>query len=882
MNHRRIERAVVIGGCVITLVAATPAIAQQASRATTVEEIVVTGTYIGRSADDMPSPITVLGQDDLSRAGRDTIAEVFKVLPITTGSFTFGDPVAQRFSSAANLDLRGLGPTATLVLLNGRRQTVAAIPNQDGNIFADVNSLVPPIAIERVEIIKDGASALYGSDAVAGLANFITRDDFEGAEFQASYSATDTDKTSDDVTLSMLLGGHTDRAGFMFAASYLDRSELLVRQFPDQVPFLFASALANPGSYALLPGQPYVAPYDAIPPGTPIIDPLCGSDELGGFPDAGIPAGTPGGPGLCRMLPGVDTSILPDQQRTNVFASGQFALSDAIEIYGEFGYAREEVARGSSPSFGALQLLAIPASNPGNFLGGDVLWLGRPIGLRTQVTYQDNESDTSRGVVGLRGDFNEDWSWDASAVYADNSYRFQWFDSLRSRLVAALNCEGGPGNDQCFNPFGSEFLASPGSPLYNDPAVIDDFFIPAVLEADSSLKTYGAIVTGQLMELPAGPLGVAFGAQYRDESLSGNWSDEMNRGEFVFVPRSNDYAGDQDVWGAFAEVALPIADSLDVQLAARYEDYGGDVDTFDPKIAVLWRPVEHFTLRGSWGTSFAAPSAFQLSGTITSVESVFDPATNMQVTPAVFTQGNADLEPYDSTNWTLEAVWQPIDDLRLALNYWNFDIEDIIVAESPQAVFNNDPFDPRIVRNALGSPQQVNLQYINAAGIEADGFDLSGSYGVEIGNAGRLSFDTNWTYVLTYDLQESPTSPVIDGVGQRNFVNPAFGAPQPEYRGNLSVRWDLGGHSASITGRYTDGFENDQNPASPADSFTTVDIQYSFALDGWFGNRSMITLGAVNVFDEDPSYLLLDSLAYDATVHDGRRRMLYVRLFQAF
>jgi len=874
------------------LLAASGAVAQEAASTSgeeEMQEVVVTGTYIGSSVDNLPSPVTVVGQEELTNTGRGSIAEVLKSLPINTGSFTFGDPVAQRFSSGANLDLRGLGPASTLTLVNGRRQASVAIPNQDGNVFVDVNSLVPPIAIERIEVIKDGASALYGSDAVAGIANFITRNDFQGAEFQVGYSATNTDKRSDDLTAGLLLGAGTDAGNVIFAASYLDRSELLVRQFPEQVNALLPSALSQPGSYALLPGQPYVAPYNALPPGTPIIDPLCASPQLGQFPDAGIatnPAGTgpgtPGGVGTCRLHVGTDTAIIPEQRRANLFTSGRFGLTDSVESYAEFGFARDRVARGSSPSFGALSLLTIPAMNPGNFLGGNVLWLGRPLGLRHGVTRQDTESDTYRGVFGLRGDINEDWRWDASAVYANNRSRFQWLDSLRTRIQAALNCQGGTNNNQCFNPFGSEFGTAPGNPLYNDPAVINDFFIPAVLESESALKTYEGVVTGKLAELPAGPLGIAIGGQLRDETLDGNWSDEMNRALFIFVPQSFDYSGSQDVWGTFVELAVPVTQELNFQVAGRYEDYGDGIDTLDPKVAARWQPIDPLTLRASWGTSFAAPSVFQRFGSITSTENLLDPATNVRVTPPIFTRGNEALEPFSSTNWTVEAVWEPVDDVRLSLNYWNFDIEDIIVAESPQAVFNANPFDPRIIRNALGSPQQVNLQYINAAFIKADGVDLTGNYSFEIGSAGRLAFDTTWTYVMSYDLQESPNSPVIDAVGRRNFVNPAFGAPQPEFRGNLGVAWTKGGHDASVRARYIDGFENDQNPASPAGSFTTVDVQYSYSLDGWLGEGTMVTLGATNVLDEDPPILLLDSLGYDATVHDGRRRLMFVRFTQHF
>jgi outer membrane receptor protein involved in Fe transport len=897
------SRTLRVGICSTTIVFAASVLGapQGASSRDTLEEVVVTGTYLERSVDELPSPVSVLGEDEIVKGGRTTLAEVFKTLPINTGSFAFGDPVAQRFSSGANLDLRGLGPASTLVLLNGRRQTNTAIPNQDGTSFVDVNSLVPPIMVERVEVIKDGASALYGSDAVAGTANFITRNNFEGAEFDVGYSAAAGD--SDEITIGAIFGTGNDSSHIVFAASYLDRSHLNVEEFPDSFPFLFTSGGGQPGSYFLLPGQTYNPPYDAFPPGTPIIDPACGSEALGGFPEAGVPrnpANTapaePGGVGLCRMLTSVETAIIPDQRRTQLYVTGHTELSPAVELFGEGGFTRDRVTRGSSSSFAFLgapgvSLMTIPAENPGNFFGGTVQWFGRPLGLYNADTVQKTENDTYRGVLGFRGDLGSRWSWEISASYSENRARFQWLDSLRDRLQAALNGVGGPNNNEFFNPFGG---------AVNSRSVVDDFFVPAVLEAESSLASYEALIRGNLMELSGGPLGIAIGAQYRSSDLSGNWDDNMNRGRFAFITiPTPDFSGKQDVRAAFFELGVPVLPSLNLQLATRYESYGNDVDTVDPKIAVRWQPLEQLTLRASWGTSFAAPTVFQQVGTLTSTERVRDPlipgAAGI-VAPPVATRGNRDLEPYDSTNYNIELVWTPLDALRLSLAYWNFDIEDIIVPTPYQQLANST--DPNVnVREPPGTGTIVTLngQFINAAGIEADGLDLTGDYTLEIGRYGSLNFSTAWTYVLSYDYQIAEDQPVVDGVGLRSFNT--FAAPQPEVRGTATIRWNLGPHEASISGRYIDSLINtDPASAPPAancsifnpdtcqrvGSFTTVDVQYSFTLEDWFGKATRFTIGANNVFDKDPPYMIQDNLGYDGRIHDGRRRIVYARVNQSF
>lgn len=847
------------------------------------QEIVVTGSRLSRSVDDIPSPVTVLNAEDLAATGRATVSDMLKTLPIQAGSMTMSDNLSNIYTSGSNVDLRGLGPASTLVLLNGRRQTVFASPTDDGDTFVDVNSLMPTIMIDRIDIVKDGGSALYGTDAVAGTVNFITRSNFTGAEMNVRYQTTQVDEDNEDLVLSGIVGFGGERGHAVLAVDYLDRTGFPLRNHKRLANNAFASGLSNPSLYVLSAGRTYAAPYDSLPRGVTIIDPLCGAAELGGQPIAGVPTSTPGGPGACRMLGGYSYTLVPDEQRLNAMVTANYSATDAISTYIEVGYSRDRISRETSPSFGNGILRNIPASNPGNIFGNDVLWLGRPLGLRSGNAFQRIENDTTRGVWGFKGGFGDtSWDWDIAAVFSNSRFRVAQPDSLADRLLAAFNGVGGPNNNQYFNPFGNASLASPGDPRYNDPAVIADFFVPAVLEAETSLRTLDFQTTGNILSLPAGELALAVGGQLRDETVKGDWDANMNAGRYTLIPGAPDWYGSRDIWGLFAELAIPVVSSLDLQIAGRYEDYGGDVNAFNPKVAALWRPLDALSIRASWGRSFRAPGLIQLFGRQSSAESLV--VNGRQIAPVVEVVGTESLDPERADAWSVEVVWDPTANLRFNVSHWDFDIEDIIIRDSPFAIAQGQTCGGGVlVCNALGEIVRILTRFSNAAFLKTNGFDLGATYRWPA-RIGELTFSANGTWVDEYQLRASDTSPVIDGVGSRNWAN--FGSPQPQWRGTASVQWALDGHTAMLTGRYIDNQTNDVPAAGrPATmgSYTTVDLSYSYTLEGMLGGKqTTFSVGATNLLDELPPIAYGATAAFDTETYDGRGRMIYAEFRQGF
>lgn len=365
-----LNRLLLSSTALVLLSAAGPALAQDAdpqdSSPSSVDDIVVTGSLIRSRQDQTPSPLDVVSAADIQAQGARDISDVVVALPVNTGSQFNSDVQGQGGTlGTSNVNLRGLGLNSTLILLNGRRQTEYGLNNADGVTFVDVNSLVPLIAVQEVAVLKDGAAATYGSDAVAGVVNFITRDRFEGAEFQVGYQAT-TDDNQTDFTAAGIFGKAGSNWRLMGAFSYLDRTDLSAADRPETTAGSNISTLGQPGSFqpVFYPiganGRPNTAaaPNDA---GPPVRDPLCGAEGVGGIPGAGV-----GPDGGCGYDSSGANSLVPQEQRIQLFATSELRPTERLYLRLEAAYAKSQAEFESSPGFPIVQFPIIPANNPGN------------------------------------------------------------------------------------------------------------------------------------------------------------------------------------------------------------------------------------------------------------------------------------------------------------------------------------------------------------------------------------------------------------------------------------------------------------------------------------------------------------------------------------
>jgi iron complex outermembrane recepter protein len=899
-----------------------------------VEEIVVTGTYIRRQSQfDSPSPLVTVAADDLAATGANEIGEVIEDLTINTGSQNNPDAFTQNLSTGtSNVNLRGLGVSSTLVLINGRRQTQSAITSDRGENFVDTSSLPPLIAFERVEILKDGATALYGSEAVAGVVNFITRQNFEG--FDLEFSAQSVDGTpQEDFEVNGAFGSGNDRTHVLAAWSLLERDPLTThdRRLSSRTDDL--SQAGNPGSFLVpsLPGNPafqsvWTAAFDRNLNGVAdFVEPTLGLPAVPGaqtpvFADqdcaaiaaqdpkavptfaASVPSPIGTIPlGLCQFDFGDYYSLVPEETRRSGYVELTHVFNDSLEGRLEFHVADNEAVRNNSPSFPFTQFPTVPATHPDNPYGTDVRFIGRVQGAGGAAAPSVHNSNTRRFAAALTGDVNETWLWEIAAQASENDFFVEATDTLIDRFNLAIrglggpNCSslgstpgggGTPGAGGCvyFNPFGS---ALTGAGTRNSSELMSWINGSEHFEAESRLVTVEGFATRQFGELGGGPLGLAVGAQYRGDEIAYDYDANANRDNFMFLIGNPDFENDRDANAVFVELALPLAETLHLQLAGRYENYGQGVDSTDPKATLLWRPTLRLSVRGSVGTSFRAPSLFQAFGTQTTYQQLIDPNVGTPQFFSVRTQPNpsgAPLQPEEADVLNVGVSWEITEQLRLGVDYWSFDYASVIIEQNAQALLNAAALGDaqaraQVIRDpASGLLLRVEPFYANASALETDGFDLSVSYDFELDGGASLRVGADASYIASYDIDD-PQAGSIDGAGRRNFAN--FGTSTPEWRSNLFMEWARERHAVNVFVRHIDSYVDDQvalgqGPAfyRPVDSQVTLDAQYRLTLRA--ENAPTLAFGAINLLDEEPPHLATNG-GYDSKVHDPRGRLWYAR-----
>jgi outer membrane receptor protein involved in Fe transport len=839
-----------------------------------VEEVVVTGSYIQRAVEDTATPVSVIGTEELEKQAIQTSDYLFKNLPMASGARSTPDSTNSPYQlGMANVNLRGLGVASTLTLINGRRQVVSPVPLDDGSSFVDINT-IPLIMVERLEVLQDGGAALYGSDAIAGVANFIMRRSFEGLEVRGSYQTT-TEDSQEDYNFGAVGGLSGDRWNFVAGIEGLYRTELAQNARPFSAGKI-RSALGSPGAFAPVGG------------GLPRIDPNCAA--VGGIPTPFAP----GGLGLCGadLTPFFSTGLVAPEQRVLGYATGEYRLSEKHKLYAELGFAHNEAKLFSAPSYSNLSFPVIPANNPGNLVanggyGIPVIYYGRPLnGLNSTPNEQRRRSDMVRFVIGAEGDVNETWGYNLSYTFAQQLYSpTNIRDTLKNRFIAALNGVGGPNNNQFFNPFGTAFT---NPALANDPKVIADFTYDSWRKYNGKLHSAEAVFTGSLGSLPGGPIGVAVGGQLRRETLDFQSDPNQQSGNLVFLFSGPDTSVERDSYAVFGESVFPIAPNAEIQLQGRYEHYSGGIGgSFNPKIAGRWEPVEDLVLRASASTSFRAPSLSQVSEVSTINAAIIDPF-NPSLIPffnQILSVPGANLEPETATNLGAGVAWSPLPGLDLTLDYWRYDYQDLIVKENAQAIVNANPNDPRIIR-AGGDPRglisQVRVNFVNQNAVLADGADFSARYRTEL-EQGEIDLTLRGTYMNQYTTTINGKEQDVSG--KRNFSN--FARSLPKWRSNLIGTYSLGPHDFTTTVNYISSYNDFLNPASPIaeyeiKSFTTIDLQYSLELEQLDADIAVGVLNVSNIYPPNSRIISGDLQGFDRFVHDPRGRLVYVRATKRF
>lgn len=843
------------------------------------ETITVIGTYLGRGEpQNAASPVSVLAREELLNSGEiDLTAAVFD-MPVNQGSESQPNIFFQNFSAGtAQYNLRGLGLGSTLVLVDGKRVVTSASAAQDGSTFVDIN-MVPKIAVERIEVLKDGAAALYGSDAVAGVVNYTLRKRVRGIELDGSYQST-YDGKQNEFELAGIAGFSFGNFDVVGAVNYFRRYPL---QATDRAFTLGTgySRSGQPGNYILLPTNGISPPAATNPPLTP--DPNC---------EAGNGVIDPGPTNHCLYDFIPPNQLVIPEKRLQLYGAISGDLTDGIRsnlnIIWTDGRVLGQTLPPSLPATGGI----VPATHPNNPFGFDAVFIGRPFASNSPPGVINRKNQTFRVSAELDGALSDSFDWKLGGQYSTNFYNYNYPDTRLDRLNAALRGQGGPNSNEYFNPFG----LSTG----NSAGVLADIRADARREARSKLLTIDGVITGGLdIGLSGGELGVAFGAQYRRESLKADFDSITNNFELAYLGGAKDYMGRRNIFGMFTEISVPFTNRLEAKLAARFEHYDLAGSTFNPKFALRYEPVDGLVLRGSYSTTFRAPSLLQTYGFQGAVAEI-QPG---QFRTVLFTP-NPDLKNESAKVFNVGTVFETkdglfgaSDKLFISVDYWNFSYKDVITGVNPVQMVNDftaalaagtathnnlntsTAFRNFVLSGGTGvfsrnnSIAGVVSPFVNAASLKTSGIDVELKYEFDIGDV-HATLNGAATRTLAYDLVPYAGAATIDGLGQRNFFN--FGRSNSKFRANAGATFKSGNHSLGVSMRHVAGYDDEVNLASIR-PHTEFDAHYMLEMKDW---GTTLAVGVTNLFDKDPPFVKT-FFGFDSQQADPRGGMFFIRLSQ--
>ncbi len=825
--------------CGLMLLVMLPFPALAADDILELQKFAVTGSRIKRVDVEGISPLVVLDREKIESTGATTVKELFRYVIYNSAGIVSETNVQGTAPASAAIDLRGLGANRTLVLVNGRRMPVFPFAQggggsqSDGASFVDIN-LIPLGAIERVEILKDGASAIYGSDAIAGVVNFILRKDYEGAELTFDLGTTD-EGDGGEGHFTFTAGMADERANLTLTFDHFERNPIWARDrsFSESAngPIDNRSRSGNPGTIVNL-NTGSLSPDPRCPPGS-VSGPFCMYD----------------------FAPWV--TLIPEVKRTSVAANGSFEINENLSAFASAMFMFSDSERDIAP-VGIPPELFVGADNPNNiYPGSDLLVAYRFLELGPR---RDRfETDTYNIVAGLNGTFNE-WDWELGAGTGQVDTKMTGVNGY-----ATLDSMQAEVDNGTLNPFGDSPDFDPESVMYTTRR-----------RGKSNLDFVDLKATGDILELTHGNVSAAVGAEYRNEDYSDGFDPLTASGSVMGVGGvSGD--GDRDVAAVYAEFAIPVVNELEVQLAGRYDNYSDFGGTFNPKLGLRWRPRGNLLFRASGGTGFKAPSLPELySGDIRLFDSVFDPVTGAPTEVNVVSGGNPDLDAEESNNYNLGLVWDINNAWDLGLDYWRIDNDNAVTAPRPQFFVNNETAYPdSVIRDDNGEIDTVITNFQNVASQKVWGIDFS--TGARWMTAGSGDFGLNLATTYLGSFEQEPVS----GAG---FDELAGKDGRPRWRGLTSLSWSKANYSANVILNYVGDYKLTQNDET-VDAWTPVDVQLGWQPRSVEGGK--VTFGVKNLFNEEPPtdpFYERDPLwpFYNKALHDPRGRFLYARYSHEF
>jgi iron complex outermembrane receptor protein len=847
MNNKKTFKrsAIALAVSSATILAAGLGSVAYAQETLELEEVTVTGSNIPRAVSDAPSPITVINSLDIQLSGYTNTADILR--DSAYNSFgSYSERSGSSFGQIATADLRGLGSQYTAVLINGRR-----VPGSPftGASTVDLNT-IPISAIERVELLKDGASAIYGADAVGGVVSITLKDDFEGFEVGGGVSAPSFEG-GDSENFNILWGKTTEKGNIMIGAEYFSRDPVFDADrdysaaFIDDVPNprfdRETGGISAFGNTGFFPDFSSAFPLGDCP--TSVYEGVLA--EPFGFDGTGC--------GFAYANRSAQTGTL---ERKSIFINGEYEINEDMSVYADVRFNNNETAGRYAPAAG---FFTFSADSPFNPLGFDIPTAHRFVGHGNRDETASIDELTT--VFGLKGEFENGIGYDVWGQY----FNYEALEKGAGYVqLSGINAEVAAGNYNVFDP------------LSQDPihlGAIERSTAPLTRDIQTKYTSAGATFNGESFEMAGGNVGWAAGAEVAEEDYQDIY-DEFRENFDVIGSAGNSAAGDRSRWAVFGEMRLPVTDKFEINLAARHDDYDDVGTAFSPQVSARFSPNDNLTFRGSWGEGFKAPNLTSIHGapsqssdrtvdqTRCDAQGITDCAARQIQT---LRTSNPLLEPEDSTNINFGLIVD-LGPFSGSLDYYDIELTNAVTRLSnttlvERALANDLPPGASINRAPTidgipGVILDIVSPIANAAVTGVSGLDLDMNMNLESG-VGNWDIGLQWVHTLTNEFQNTPNDELTDSIGGSNAGVSGY----PEDRINTTVRLNREDVTVSLNSRYISSFDN-PTETSKYESWLSHDVTVNWT-NAFNVEGLEFTAGVQNITEEEPK---IDEEGYDSSI----------------
>ncbi|WP_020651579.1 TonB-dependent receptor [Massilia niastensis] len=822
-----------------------------------IARVEVTGSNIRRAQAETASSVLTVNRADIERSGKTTVAELLQTLAVDNqGSVpvNFGAGFA---AGASGISLRGLGTASTLVLLNGRRMAPYGLADDGQKVFADLN-VIPSDAVERVEILKDGASAIYGSDAIAGVVNIILRRDYQGSTARALIGTGEAgDGQQHQAALTWGWGDlEADRYNVLFTVEYKHTQEIFNRQRGN---------------------RDYIGKVDLRPYGFSAQELLGGTGAITGNNAAGnaingnvrnpdtfdyFNRGNLAGAGFTRTFPGaacsnftnhpqgdplggclVDAAFLynqiqPDSEYISTFGRGALKLGSDMEAYTELNLYHSLTQSSTTPSSvsASVGFPGGPVSNAGAQLGAahpDNPYFGRPGRLRYLAAdvgprFSDIESTFIRALVGIRGKYGP-WDWDTSLLYSRSKVVNERGGFLQRDVTFAL-LDPSPTNVAAATANSAAYRALPPGTVWriaenaglNSPGVYAALSPSIENDAKTEIAQIDFKASREFGKLAGGAIGLAVGGEFRHESAELQPTAGTERGNIIGLGYSA-YDGQRNISALYGELLAPVLPGLEVTGAMRWDHFTDVGSSYTPKVGVKWNPRRDFALRATFARGFRAPSAAENGeGGLAAFSTATDPircslgveAACNPAAVAIITSPNQDLSPERSRSYNVGVIWDPLPRTSISLDFWKIRRTNEINQEQIDAAIANGNVgrDPSTAEPGIpgdpGAITAVLARYVNSARTEVQGIDLDARQSFKLPSEwGNLVFDIKYTYLDKWERTEQDGTK-RDFAGTHGNCDVTNCVGTPDHKVNFRTTWERSNWRVSANVNYRAPIDN--------------------------------------------------------------------------